>query len=126
MLEFVQLVAVGISIFIFVVVIELIRRNHLKERYSLIWLTTSVALIVFSVWRRLLDYISLKLGIYYPPSLLFLVAITFLVVLLLHFSTIVSSLSEKNRRLAQEVGILKSRLDRIEREEGGKSTGSAG
>ncbi|MEJ2685501.1 MAG: DUF2304 domain-containing protein [Candidatus Sulfobium sp.] len=118
MLGLVQLVSISVSIFIFVVVIELIRRNHLKERYSLIWLATSLVLILFSVWRRLLDYISLKLGIYYPPSFLFLVAITFLIVLLLHFSTIISSLSEKNKRLAQEMGILKSRLDLIEKKTG--------
>jgi len=114
MLGLVQLVAIIISVCIFIVVIELIRRNHLKERYSLIWLATSLALILFSVWRKLLDYISLKLGIYYPPSFLFLLAITFLIVLLLHFSTIISSLSEKNKRLAQEIGILKSRLDLLE------------
>lgn len=115
MLGLVQLVSISVSIFIFVVVIELIRRNHLKERYSLIWLATSLVLILFSVWRKLLDYISLRLGIYYPPSFLFLLAIAFLIVLLLHFSTIISSLSEKNKRLAQEMGILKSRLDRIEK-----------
>lgn len=115
MFGFVQLISISVSIFIFVVVIELVRRNHLKERYSLIWLTTSVVLIIFSVWRQLLDYISLKLGIYYPPSFLFLLAITFLIALLLHFSTIVSSLSEKNKRLAQEMGILKSRTDALER-----------
>jgi hypothetical protein len=120
MLGLVQLISIGVSIFIFIVVIELIRRNHLKERYSLIWLTTSLVLIIFSVWRRLLDYISLKFGIYYPPSFLFLLAITFLIVLLLHFSTIISSLSEKNKRLAQEMGILKARLDRIEQGDGGK------
>ncbi len=115
MIGLVQLISISVSIFIFVVVIELIRRNHLKERYSLIWLTTSLVLIIFSVWRKLLDYISLKLGIYYPPSFLFLLAITFLIVLLLHFSMIVSSLSEENKRLAQEMGILKTRLDQVEK-----------
>ena len=118
MLGLVQLISISVSIFIFVVVIELIRRNHLKERYSLIWLTTSLVLIIFSVWRRLLDYISLKLGIYYPPSFLFLLAITFLIVLLLHFSTIISSLSEKNKHLAQEVGIIKTRLAALEEKKG--------
>lgn len=121
MLGLVQLISITVSIIIFVVVIELIRRNHLKERYSLIWLATSLVLILFSVWRKLLDYISLKLGIFYPPSFLFLLAIAFLIVLLLHFSTIASALSEKNKRLAQEMGILKTRLDRLERGEPGKS-----
>ncbi len=114
-MDLVQVAAIAGSGFILFVVIELIRRNHLKERYSLIWLATAVVLIVFSVWRRLLDVVALFFGIYYPPSFLFLLAILFLIILLLHFSTIVSSLSEKNRHLAQEMAILKARIEKRER-----------
>jgi len=113
-MDFVQVISIAASIFIFIVVIELIRRNHLKERYSLIWLTAATFLMVFSIWRKLLDFIALRIGVYYPPSFLFLLAIAFLLILLLHFSMIVSSLSENNKRLAQEIGILKTRLKNIE------------
>ena len=113
-MDIVQIVSISVSVSILVAVIELVRRNHLKERYSLIWLATAVVLIVFSVWRTLLHTIAGKLGIYYPPSFLFLLAICFLLVLLLHFSTIISSLSENNKRLAQEIGVLKIRLEAIE------------
>ncbi len=110
----VQGIAIIVSASIFLIVIELIRRNHLKERYSLIWLAASIVLMVFSVWRKLLDFVALSMGIYYPPSFLFLLVIAFLILLLLHFSTIISSLTEKNGRLAQEIGMLKTRLDDIE------------
>ncbi len=116
-MDIVQIISVGASGFIFFMVIELIRRNRLKERYSLIWLAASIALMVFSVWRGLLHFIAFKLGIYYPPSLLFLLGIVFLIALLLHFSTVISSQSEQNKRLAQEIGALKSRLSVIERRE---------
>ena len=114
-MDIVKIIAVIVSGFIFFTVIELIRRDHLKERYSLIWLAASIVLIVFSSWRGLLHFIALKLGIYYPPSFLFLLAIGFLVVLLLHFSTVISSQSDQNKRLAQEIGILRSRLDLLEK-----------
>jgi hypothetical protein len=113
----VQIVSIVGSLSIFLIVIELIRRNHLKERYSLIWLAASFLLILFSVWRNLLHFIAGAFGIFYPPSFLFLLAIGFLILLLLHFSTIISSLSEKNTRLAQELGILKSRLGVLEEKE---------
>ena len=113
-MDIVQTIAIAVSGTIFLVVIELIRRNHLKERYSLIWLAASLVLILFSVMRNLLHFIARAMGIYYPPSFLFLLAIAFLLVLLLHFSTIVSSLSENNKRLAQEIGILKKRLTNLE------------
>ena len=114
-MDIVKIIAVIVSGFIFFTVIELIRRDRLKERYSLIWLAASMVLIVFSSWRGLLHFIALKLGIYYPPSFLFLLAIGFLVVLLLHFSTVISSQSDQNKRLAQEIGILRSRLDLLEK-----------
>jgi len=114
-IDIVQIVAITVSGLIFFTVIELIRRDHLKERYSLVWLAASIVLIVFSSWRGLLHFIAEKLGIYYPPSFLFLLAIGFLIVLLLHFSTIISSQSDRNKRLAQELGVLKSRLDRLEK-----------
>jgi len=124
-LDIVKIISIAVSGFIFFTVIELIRRDHLKERYSLIWLAASVALIVFSSWRGLLHFIAEKLGIYYPPSFLFLLAIAFLILLLLHFSTIISSLSDHNKRLAQEIGVLKSRLDRVEKVDASRDSGSA-
>lgn len=113
-MDIIQIVAIAASGTIFFVVIELIRRNHLKERYSLIWLAASMVLVVFSLWRNLLHFIANAIGIFYPPSFLFLLAIAFLLVLLLHFSTTVSSFSEKNKRLAQEVGMLKKKLRDLE------------
>jgi hypothetical protein len=114
-MDIVHVISIAVSVSILVVVIELIRRNHLKERYSLIWLATAFVLLLFSVWRTLLHTLAKQLGIYYPPSFLFLVAVTFLLVLLLHFSTVISSLSENNKHLAQEIGILKIRLENIEK-----------
>lgn len=113
-IDYVKIIALTVNGFIFLFVIELIRRNRLKERYSLIWLAASVVLIIFSSWRGLLHFIALKLGIDYPPSFLFLLSIAFFIALLLHFSTVISSQTDQNKRLAQEIGMLKSRLARIE------------
>ena len=122
-IDIVQIVAITVSGLIFFTVIELIRRDHLKERYSLVWLAASIVLIVFSSWRGLLHFMARKVGIYYPPSFLFILAIAFLLVLLLHFSTVISSQSDHNKRLAQEIGILRSRLDRLEKGDAPKDSG---
>lgn len=110
-MDIVKAIAIAVSGTIFLVIIELIRRNRLKERYSLIWLAASAVLIAFSLWRGLLHFIAHFVGIYYPPSFLFLLAILFLLALLLHFSVILSSLSEKNKRLAQEIALLKGKIN---------------
>ena len=92
---------------VLVVVVELIRRGRLKERYSLLWLLAGGVLLVFSSSRALLEYISHLLGVYYPPSLLFLLAFLFLLLITLHFSVVISGLTEKNKQLAQEIALLK-------------------
>ncbi|MBF0557967.1 MAG: DUF2304 domain-containing protein [Nitrospirae bacterium] len=125
-MDIVQLISLTVSITIFVVVIELIRRSHLKERYGLIWLAASIVLIIFSLTRSLLHYIARVIGIYYPPAFLFLLAIAFLLVLLLHFSTVISMLSEKNNRIAQEMGILKTRLNDLENKMASGSSATSG
>ncbi len=92
-ISLVQIIAILFSISIFVGVIELIRRNYLKERYGLIWLAASAVLILFSIWRDLLHWAAGVIGVYYPPSLLFLIAVGFLIILLIHFSIVISSLN---------------------------------
>ncbi len=98
----------------FIVVIELIRRGRLKERYSLLWLFASIVMLVLSLSRALLEYVAHALGIYYAPSFLFLIAFLFLLLITLHFSVVISGLSEKNKRLAQEIALMRKEMeDRI-------------
>jgi hypothetical protein len=92
-------------------VIELIRRGRLKERYSLLWLFAGIVLLILSLSRRLLEYLSHLLGIFYPPSFLFLIAFLFLLLITLHFSVVISGLSEKNKKLAQELALLKHEVE---------------
>ena len=94
-------------------VIELIRRNKLKERYSLLWLASSIVIFIFSVSRETLHAIALSIGILYPPSLIFLLAVLFLIVINIHFSTVISDLFEKNKNLTQELALLKKAVKEI-------------
>jgi len=94
-----------------IVVVELIRRGRLKERYALLWLLAGAILLFLSSSRSLLDAIARQLGIFYPPSLLFLLAFFFLLLITLHFSVVLSSLSEKNKKLAQELALLRRELE---------------
>ncbi len=65
-------------------------------------------LIVLSLWRSGLDTIAGFAGISYAPSALFAVAAVFIVVVLLHFSTVISRLSDENAILAQRVALLEA------------------
>jgi hypothetical protein len=95
---------------VLLLVVELIRRGRLKERYSLLWLFAGGVLLVLSSSRTILEFISNMVGIYYPPSFLFLLAFLFLLLITLHFSVTISGLSEKNKRLAQELALLRQEM----------------
>jgi hypothetical protein len=93
------------------IVLELIRSRRLRERYALLWLATGVALTALSAWRSGLNTIAGWLGVRsYPPAVLFAVGILLILAVLLHYSTVISRLSEQNTRLAQRLALLESRL----------------
>jgi hypothetical protein len=98
------------SILLLLVILELIRSRRLQERYALLWVMTAVVLLVFALWRDGLNVLANTVGIAYPPSALFLLAAVFILVVLLHYSTAISELSERNLMLAQRIALLEQRL----------------
>jgi hypothetical protein len=109
----IQIVAIVVTAGLFATVFELVRRRALMERYALLWLFSSAILLGLAVWRGLLETIASAVGIFYPPSALFVVAFAFILVLLLHFSLATSRLSDQNKVLAQRLGLLQQRVDEL-------------
>jgi hypothetical protein len=104
----VSIVAALVSFALLLVVLELIRSRRLRERYALLWLLTAVVLLTLSLWRGGLDTIAGAAGISYAPSALFAVAGVFGVAVLLHYSTVISRLSDENAILAQRLALLEA------------------
>lgn len=109
-MDLIQILAIIGSGAVMIVVVELIRRGRLKEKYSLLWLFAGVVLLFLSSSISTLDFLSSLLGVHYPPSLLFLLAFLFLLLITLHFSVVISGLSEKNKQLAQELALLRQEI----------------
>ncbi len=99
------------SVLLLLVVFELIRSRRLRERYALLWLLTGAVLLVLSVWRGGLNTIAGWFGISgYPPAILFAVGILFILLVLLHYSTVISRLSDQSTILAQRLALLEQRF----------------
>jgi hypothetical protein len=107
----IQIVSILVTAGMFGVVFELLRRKRLMERYALLWLFASAVLLALAVWKGLLTTVAHAIGIFYPPSALFVIAVGFILVMLLHFSLVISRLADQNKVLAQKLGILQQRLD---------------
>jgi hypothetical protein len=111
----IQIVAILAAGGLFLIVFELVRRRRLMERYALLWLVSTFILLALAAWRGLLEQVSSAIGIYYAPSALFVVALGFILVLLLHFSLVISRLADQNKVLAQRLSLMQQRLDELER-----------
>lgn len=99
------------SLLLLLIVFELIRSRRLRERYALLWLLTGVVLLVLSAWRGGLNTIAGWVGVEtYPPAILFAVASLFILAVLLHYSTVISKLSDQNVILAQRLALLEEKL----------------
>ncbi len=110
----VTIVGVVASLILILVVLELVRGRRLKERYALLWLATGIALLILSAWRGGLNTIAGWLGVTgYPPAVLFAVATLFIFLVLLHYSTVISKLTDENVELAQRVALLEERVSRL-------------
>jgi ABC-type uncharacterized transport system YnjBCD permease subunit len=93
------------------VVLELIRRHRLQERYALLWLATGLVLTALSAWRDGLNTIASWLGVRsYPPAVLFAVGMFFILVVLLHYATVISRLTDQNVVLAQKLALLEQEI----------------
>ena len=110
-------IAGAVASFVLVlVVLELIRSRRLRERYALLWLLTGVVLLVLSLWRSSVNTIAGWIGIEtYPPAVLFAVGTLFIVLVLLHYSTVISKLADQNTVLAQKLALLEEQLSQRDR-----------
>jgi hypothetical protein len=116
-----QILAIAASGTLVLVVFELLRRRRLIERYALLWLFSSLVLLLLSVWTGLLEIVSKAVGIAYPPNALFAIAFGFVLLLLMHFSLAISRLSGESKVLAQKVARLDKDVRELSRAEAARS-----
>jgi len=107
----VSIISAIASLVLIAVILELIRSRRLRERYALLWLLTAVVLLALSVWRDGLNRIAGWVGVEtYPPAVLFAIGSLFILLVLLHYSTVISKLSDQNAILAQRIALLEHEL----------------
>ena len=94
------------------VMLELVRRRQLREKYALLWLAVAVGGIVLGLGRSVVDRIADAVGVDYGASVVFLGAILFLLLVCMHLSWEVSRLEERTRTLAEELALMQGREDR--------------
>ncbi|MDF2437263.1 MAG: hypothetical protein K0Q95_1639 [Bacteroidota bacterium] len=107
----IQIIAIAISLLFLLYIVRLIVKGKLREEYSIIWIACTIVLIVFSFWRNGLEIMARIVGVYEAPNLVFTGAIFAVFIYLLHLSVVVSKLHSQNKQLAQEIALMKEKLE---------------
>ncbi len=108
------IVSVVVALAALVLVFELLRRRRLREKYAVIWVLISLGTLVVAVFPALLGWTARLVGIQTPSNLLFFASLVILFAVSLQLSREVGLLEEQSRRLAEEVGSLRLRMDAVE------------
>lgn len=106
-----------IGVLLFITIIELIRRKKFREDLSIVWLLVAIGLMLASLADMVIDPLAFKLGISYPPALLFMLIFFLFVVVMLYFSIVVSGLKGRSKVLSQKMALMEYKLDKISKEE---------
>ncbi len=109
-----QIVVGLLSIFLLWTTFELIRKNRLREEYAILWLFSGIVILVFSLWPEFLlsQFFARITGIFYLSAVV-IIAFLFLLLIVLHFSVVISKLTEQNKKLAQRYAILELKINEL-------------
>lgn len=112
-----KMVALVFGIGMLLIIIELVRRRKLREEYSWLWLLTGSVVLILSLWFDVLKWITTVVGAVTPASTIFLFAFLFLIFISLHFSVVISKLTDQSKELAQRYALLELEVDELKKKE---------
>ena len=106
----IQVVAiVAVAVFFFVIG-RLILRGKLRTEYSFVWIVLGLVFLFFTIYREALDLLAAFFGVYYAPSLIFIIFFFSVFIFLIHLSVVSSKHHEQIKKLTQENALLKDKL----------------
>lgn len=95
-------------------IVYLLRSRRIREKYAVAWIAFAIGVVLLAVFPQMLAAIAGFLGVETPINLVFLVAALALLVVCVQFSVEISTLEEETRTLAEELAILRFRVDELE------------
>lgn len=103
-----------LGLVLMIYIFNAVRKRKLSMDLSILWSIGAVAILIVGCYPGIFDWIAKQIGIAYPPSLLFLMSVAFLLILVLNNCLTISDLKEKNKELIQQLAILEERVRKLE------------
>ena len=101
----------GVAIIVWV--LYLYRRGRLKEDHALLWLGVSAAIVVLSTWTDLLSAVNWVVGAEKASDVVLAAFVAFLLLICIYYSVKLSELREQNKKIAQELALLKANVEEL-------------
>lgn len=105
--------SIVLALLILGIVLWLLLTRKLREKYAVLWLVVGLAVLVVGVFPQLLLWLTAALGVELPANLLFAMAILLLLGVTLHLSWELSQAEDEIRRTAEEIALLRARVDAL-------------
>ena len=108
-------IAIIASILFMLFIIMLVRDNKLEEKYSILWFVFAILILILTIFPKIIDNVAKFFGVYYAPSLLFLIGFIVLAIYVIHISIVLTKQNKKIVKLVQEHAILEDKLEQLEK-----------
>ena len=109
-----QIFALVVSLAVLVFTVDLVRKKRLREEYSVLWICTSLIMLVLVMKYDWLVALTTLIGAGLPTSTLFVGSIIFLILIAVQFSIKISQLSDQVKNLVQENALLRHEFARLQ------------
>ena len=104
-----RILAAVLALAFMLLILDLIRRDKLQERYSVVWFVAGLGMLIGAAFPGLLSVVADIMGVRDTNVALFSIVLLLLLGLALNFSVIMSRQAAQITRLAQERALEKAR-----------------
>ncbi len=109
-----QILVIAAALAALIVLVNMIRNNKLELKYAMSWFVLGIGVLLFGCFPSLTSLLAGVFGIGTPVNMLFFAGFCFALIVIFSLTMAVSRLSNKVKKLAQELALLQK-----EREEQG-------
>ena len=111
--------AIAFSIIFIIFILNLVRKNKLDEKYSILWLFFGMIIFIVSIFPKIVERISNWFGVYYPPALMLLLAVLIIGAYIVHITMVITKQNKMIIKLTQKLAIFEENTN-SEKNEGEK------
>lgn len=106
-----QILVAIVVIVAFVVLIDMIRKRKLELKYALLWFVLGIGVLIFGSFPQITVLLAEIAGISTPINMLFFVGFCFSLIIIFSLTVALSRLSNRVKRLTQEMALIKRELE---------------